>query len=143
MAALFVAAGALADSTSWDAVTALKPGTRVKIVRTNLAAIVGKVVSAGEDNVVVDDAGAPKRVDRADVARISHAGQRSKQALIGLAIGAAAGAVIVGVAIAQKNRNLETTDLAYFPGLGAAIGGGAGAALPANEVIYRAPAPKP
>ena len=128
------------ENTSWETLAkSLKAGKRISVTQMNLSSFQGKLVTISDDSLTVEAEGhQTKTVQRSEIVRVSLAGQRARNALIGLGIGVAAGAGI-GLAI-QGNPDVSSATAAAIVGVVGGLGGlGAGAALPANRVLYRAP----
>ena len=150
MLAILVPALGAEENNSWDNLSkSLKAGKKIRVVRTNLASLEGKFVSISDESITIEETRQTKSIPRSEVFRVSLAGQRSRRAGIGAAIGAAsyAGAVAIMYAAKRDVWDFTAGETARFvvlgSALGAGIGAGIGAALPANRTIYRAPAPAP
>jgi hypothetical protein len=130
------------DNTSWDNLSkALKVGKRIQVVQKNFTSFQGRFSAISDDELAFEAEGhETKTIARSEILRVSSAGQRSRNALIGLAVGFGAGAA-AGLAI-RGNPDVGNAAAAFGIGaLGAAGGLGIGAALPANRTLYRAPEP--
>jgi len=131
---------------SWDNLSILRVGEKIQVVDQKLKSLTGTFVGVTEEAISLQVGEAPVTVQRVDVLRVTsrERTQRRRNALIGLAIGAAAGAV--GQVIWLERA---TTGPVYYGGEGAAqiaaaailgggIGAGIGAAFPSHRTIYRA-----
>ena len=136
-------AGAQNSEQSWDNLRTLKVGQEIKVVDQKLKSQEGTFVSFAEEAIsfrVNQDAVA---VQRADVLRVSlrERSKRGRNALIGLAIGGAIGAV-VGIPIARRIRNATPGDMTWIAatlgGIVGGIGAGIGATVPSYPTLYRA-----
>jgi hypothetical protein len=122
----------------------LEVGQKIEVVDMNLKSLKGTFVGVSDAAISIRTDKEETAVERANVMRVSaRGGKRGRNALIGLAIGAAAG--ITTMAIAQAKAT-ETGPA--FTGEGAAwlaagafwgggIGAGIGALFPSHRTIYR------
>lgn len=122
---------------SWDTlVSELKPGRRVVVVVQHSGRRAeGKVVSLTSESITVEMGAQPSPIRREDVFRVRAAGIRSRNALIGFGIGAAAG-VVLGINLGSRRHGLSA---AVFGGVFGGAGAAAGSALPIGDPIYEAP----
>ena len=133
-----VAAG---PEAAWDRVAALPPGTRVEVIHGSLKRLQGQVVRSSPADITVQGSANPETVAKADVVRVSTMEKsRRKRALLGLAIGAAAGAAVF---VASANAGDVDIRRDLIAGAGGAAGGGVGALVGAAtggpKTIYRRP----
>ncbi|OFW09915.1 MAG: hypothetical protein A3G20_03135 [Acidobacteria bacterium RIFCSPLOWO2_12_FULL_59_11] len=135
-------AGAQATEQSWDNLKSLQVGQKIQVVNQRLKSQNGTFVSVSEEAIIFQTGKDAVTIQRADVFRVSsQKGMgRGEHALIGLAIGAAAGAVIGGIGGSSLEGGGGAAPFAVLVGgMGAGIGAGIGAALPAGHpTIYRA-----
>jgi hypothetical protein len=127
-----VAAGA---SDSWTALLALSPGEHVR-VQTASERHEGTLTGKSATGITITPAtGGPVAVERADVQRVfvrtkSH---RLRNAIIGTAIGVAAGAVLYGT-LGSWFRNEGRDDTSWMLAAPIGIGAGVSAALPTGAM---------
>ncbi|MBX9602949.1 MAG: hypothetical protein K2X35_18235 [Bryobacteraceae bacterium] len=138
---LGIAAAAEPEVTTWDRVTALRPGTKVEVIHGNLKRLQGQVVRTSAADITVQGSATPETVAKVDVVRVSTIeNSRKKRALLGLAIGAAAGAAAFVVGANAGDVDIRRDLIA---GAGGAAGGGVGALVGAAtggpKTIYRRP----
>jgi len=138
---LLAAATLLGAEGSWTDVVALRPSTRIQLVKRDKKSIQGELVRADAEQVTLTVGGQATTVAKVDVVRISRSAGRNRNALIGAAIGVGASA-FVG-AFLQRRLNNETGNGDQALAASLAVGGGLGAAIGASQVhfqtIYRAP----
>jgi len=126
-----IAAAAQSPLQDWNVVKALAPGTDVRVLAARTVRVT--VQSANDDSLIVHSGKGLETIARQDIARVSvrKRGHRGRNALIGLAAGAGAGAVIgaatdhtcTGWCIFQVSKGTAAGILAVvFGGVGAAIG---------------------
>lgn len=145
---------------SWDNLNSLKPGDGIQIVDQKLHDYKGRFVSLTGDAITFETAsnkraakGASAQVtlQRADVLRISATGsRRHRNTMLGLGLGAAAGAAILGGAMAANCCNSDYTaayaiglPAAAGAGIGALVGVGLGRGLSPSDTIYRGERKRP
>jgi hypothetical protein len=123
---------------SWETlVETLKPGRKVVVVQHTRKQAEGKVLSLTNESLTVQVSRQPLTVQREDVFRVRIADIRRRNTLIGMAIGAATGAIIWGVA-GRDNQNVGGYALGgaiLGVGPGAAVGG----SVPTGSPLYEAP----
>jgi hypothetical protein len=97
----------------------------------------GKLLAIDDRAITVQEKGERQTIERRDVFRVRYANIRRRNTLLGMAIGAAAGALILGAAADSSNPAAA--------GLGAVLGLGAGAltggVLPIGTPLYEAETP--
>ena len=127
--------------SDWSAVNAVASGTRMEIVHGSLKRSSGTMVSSTGDSVTLATEAGTSVIPRGEVKRASiirHS--RKKRILIGMAIGAGAGAAIMAIGAQAGDIDLRYD---YLMGAGAALGGGIGAGVGSVVggplTIYRAP----
>ncbi len=131
---------------SWDNLKRLQPGQKIEVVDIDLKTLRGVFASFSEEAISLQSDKGETMVERGNVIRVSaRGGKRGRNALIGLGIGAAAGAA--GMVIALEKT---TNGPVYYDGeaatvitsgaiLAGGIGAGIGAAFPGSRTVYRAP----
>ncbi len=128
---------------SWENLQQVRVGQKIEVVDTNLKKLKGTFLSFSEEAVSLrvkkDEVG----VQRPKVFRVSarEHSKRLRNTLIGLGIGAAAGAVVGAAAVAGKPRQGGERRLSMV--IGTLIGAGAGTVVgaafpPGYKTIYRA-----
>ena len=131
---------------SWDNLKTLRVGEKIQVVDQRLKSLTGTFVGVTEEAISFQVGQDSVTVQREDVLRVTcrERSRRGRNALIGLGIGAAAGAA--GMVIALEKT---TNGPVYYDGEAAAqiasgailvggIGAGVGAAFPSHPTIYRA-----
>jgi len=117
---------ALGQSNDWQAVTDLKPGTRVIVTERSGAETKGRIRAADDNSIAIERGGKRISVSRTSIDRVYLAKRGSvlKRALIGAAAGAGIGATIgAGVTIVTKGNGLEAAGgFLYGIPTGAAVG---------------------
>jgi hypothetical protein len=143
---LLASVGALAQSPpdAWDNLKQLEVGQKIEVVDMNLKSLKGRLVSVSEAAISIRTDKEEAAVERANVMRVSTpGGRRGHNALIGLGIGAAAGAAVITVAFATREVPEYAPQIAAGAIVwGGGIGAGIGAAFPGSRTIYRAEKPK-
>ena len=135
------AAGQATDS--WNNLEGLAVGKRIRVVEKDKSSHTGTFVAFSSEAVTLRSKGADTGHRREDVVRVWRVGaaRRGRAALIGLAIGAGAGAALGGAA-ASDDSFVRPGAVAAIVGLaGGAVGAGVGAAVarPSRSEVYRAP----
>ena len=150
----------IVGAQSWDNLSSLKPGDGIQIVDQKLHDYKGKFVSLTDDAITFDTASnkraakgasGPVTLQRADVLRISATGsRRHRNTMLGLAVGAGAGAAILGGAVAANCCNSDYTaayaiglPAAAGAGIGALVGAGLGHGLSPSDTLYRGERKRP
>ncbi len=141
---------AAADETGWSNLQQLRVGQKIEVVDTNLKKYKGTFLSFSEEAISLRVKKQEVAVQREDVFRVSLRGKskRLRNVLIGMAIGAGAGAAL---AAAENSRTCGNQPLvscfdldfgaityAVLVPVGGAVGAGIGAAFPGYQTIYRA-----
>jgi hypothetical protein len=123
----------------------LRVGQKIEVVDTNLKKYKGTFLSFSDEAISLRVKKQEVGVQRLNVFRVSsRSRERSKRlrnTLIGLGIGAAAGAVVGAAAVAGKPRQAGERRLSMVIGtlIGSGVGTVVGAALsPGYQTIYRA-----
>lgn len=128
------------ESTDWTVLQrTLQPGDKVRVVRTNLTSVEGRLAAITADGLIVDEKVGPQTTAQQDVLQVSvNTGRRGRHMLLGLGAGfAAAAAIGIGV---RANPDVGHAQAALTLGwMGAAAGLGVGAAVPTTRVVYRKP----
>jgi len=129
--------------SSWSSINRLKAGQGIEVVEASLKHHSGKFVAVTDELLTFKENGSEVSLKREDVMRVSasSAPKRGEHALIGLVVGAAAGAGI-GAASGSNTGFLGGSSRGITALVGIAIGGPSGAllgaALPAHSTVYRA-----
>ena len=138
---LLAAATLLGAEGSWADVVALRPNEKIQVVKRDKKSLQGEVVRADAEHVTLTVGGQATSVAKADVVRISRSAGRTRNALLGAAIGVGASAVVG--AFLQKRLYNEGGNGDQALAASLAVGGGLGAAIGASQIhfqtIYRAP----
>lgn len=125
----------------WSRVAALSPGVNIHVVHHGLKQDQGRLVASTPDGLEINTPSGNLQLAKADVRRISVTRKsRKNRTLIGLGLGAAAGAATFAIGASSGDIDIRR-DL--VTGAGAAVGAAAGAAIGAAtagpETIYRVP----
>ena len=121
----------------WGRVAKILPGTRVKVKLTQKGKkLKGKLVSSDENgiNLTLSD-GIGRSIGRTSIREIQASGGKQKYAPL---IGAAAGAIALGVPFSQPRADIVPSGVAVIFGIGAAIGFGIGMGF-RYSIVYEAP----
>jgi hypothetical protein len=122
----------------WDSLKRLQPGQKIEVVDMNLKLLKGTFVNVSDAAIFLRTDASEIAIDRANVLRVSARGdKRGRNALIGLAIGAAGGAAL-GVGIMERESGYGGA-VAGTTALFGAVGAGVGAACRGSRTVYRAP----
>ena len=126
---------------SWETlVETLKPGRKVVVVQHGRKQAEGKMLSLTNESITVQVSRQPLTVQREDVFRVRIADIRRRNTLVGMAVGAATGAVIWGLA---GRDNYGSGPIGGYALFGAILGVGPGAAVggsvPIGVPLYEAP----
>lgn len=125
----------------WGNLARLTPGQRVEVIDMNLKRTRGvfRGTSAEELQIETSPAGITT-VPKAQVFRVSRTekSKRMRNALIGMAAGAAAGLVTGALVDRSFSEDGENIAKMLFVPIGIGAGAGIGAAVPGFETIYRA-----
>jgi len=138
---LFVLAPVLwAQSSQWQNLAQIKPGTKVQVVENSLKSTSGKFVGFSETDLTLKVEDKEVVILKDQVHRVSISGKnRKRNTLIGLAVGVGTGAAVGAAA------NRVVGEAWVVPGmmLGyAGLGAGIGALVPAAKTVYSAEVPK-
>jgi len=128
---------------SWDNLRLLRPGQKIDVVNMQMKTVTGKFVAFTGDAISLAVGSDQVSVSRATVASVKNraASHRKRNTLLGLAIGAGAGAVIGAAVLNSSESGEELFGVMVVTPIAAGIGAGAGAALPPGHVtVYRAQA---
>lgn len=132
--------------SDWSRVASLSPGVNVQIVHHGLKQDRGRLVAATSDGIQIDTtsgnaAAGNLQLAKADVRRVSvERKSRKHRTLIGLGLGAAAGAATFAIGASSGDIDIRR-DLVTVAGatVGAAAGAAIGAATAGPETVYRVP----
>lgn len=139
---ILVPALALAESAqdSWDNLRQLQPGQKVEVVDAKMKTFKGEFVSFTEEAISLREGGTEQSVERTNVVRVSvrDTSKRTRNLIIGAAIGAGAG-LAISLPVNAINSNEGGGCAGCVAGLTAALAGaGAGlGAIPGNRTVYR------
>jgi len=119
----------------WQSLGQIKAGEKVTVIDRQLATHTGKFLRFSETDLSLRETGKEITIDRDNVYRVTISGHhRGRNALIGLAAGAAVGGVLAGQMEREENYAAAATGcVAGF----AAVGGGVGALIPGTRTVYR------
>ncbi|HEV2314178.1 MAG TPA: hypothetical protein VGR94_02650 [Candidatus Acidoferrales bacterium] len=143
--ALPCVSSAQSSQSSWENLSALRPGQKIEVVETNLKKDTGTFAAVSDDSIRINESTGEQSIPRASVMRVTlrRNKHRLRNTLIGAAVGASAGAAIG----AASYKTCSSLCLGGFnrgesAGIGATLGfvGGAavGAVIPSHPTIYRA-----
>ena len=130
--------------SDWNNLQQLRVGDKVEVVRTDLSKHKGTFLSFSDEAISLRVGKDEVGVQRLNVFRVSSRSRehskRLRNTLIGLGIGAAAGAVVGAAAVAGKPRQGGERRLSMVIGtlIGSGVGTVVGAAFPGYQTIYRA-----
>ncbi|MEO8592545.1 MAG: hypothetical protein ABI759_04415 [Candidatus Solibacter sp.] len=131
--------GMAADTGQWSNVLALRKGDRIGVIQTNQKRVEGRFESATDGRITIN-ADQLVSVEKADVVRVYEPPRINRVwgAVLGGAIGVAAGAVVdatVGVRFRNEGQGPEKGVITV---IGAGAGGGIGAAVSGRyRTVYR------
>ncbi|MFN0106732.1 MAG: hypothetical protein ACKV2U_32140 [Bryobacteraceae bacterium] len=127
---------------SWDNLSRLRAGQKIEVVDMKLKSIPGDFAAVSEDAISLLVGNDRVSIPRANVFSVKNreGSHRKRNALLGLAIGAAGGLAIGAIKGGTYHEEGETpVFLLLWTPIGAGIGAGVGAAFPAGQVtVYRA-----
>ena len=128
------------DTSDWNNLRQLRAGDKVEVVTDNLSKHKGKVLAWTEEAISLRTGNQELTISREEVYRVTllSKSHRARNAWVGMAIGAAAGAVIGAVSLNSSDFIPEARAL-FGALLGAGAGAGVGAAFPSHPTLYRAP----
>jgi hypothetical protein len=131
-ASLWLAPVASAQTASgdWSSLKAVAAGSRLSVKLKSRKTVEGKLTGVSDDGLSLTAGGKPTEIKAADVLRVYTVGGGSakKAALIGLAVGAGAGAAIGLAASSASDDGFDKIDHVATAGL-TVLGGGAGALI--------------
>ncbi len=124
-------AASLTAQSDWTHVQSLAAGTKIRIEVANSKPISGNLQSVSETSITIDPGGGARSIDQPQVSRVSvrTPARRKRSIVIGLSIGAAAGAGLGGAAAAACQNNICGGHGAAEVAGGAAGGGLIGALI--------------
>jgi hypothetical protein len=129
-------AGAAEPNHSWEKLAeSVTVGKSVVVKRMNSVQVEGKLLAIGADSITVRWKRKPEVISREDVFRVRYANTRRRNTLLGMAIGAGAGAVL-WAATSKYNRDLNALGGATVGGL--LFGPIAGGVWPIGKPLYEA-----
>jgi hypothetical protein len=133
---------------NWVNLKQLPPAQQIRVVLNDAKSYAGQLHSVSDEHLVIRTGRREQTFERPNILRVSSQGKshRSRNALIGLAVGAGTG-VVIGVASPELGQgkcaqgsctNTESPAVAGF--VGAVAGAGLGAVLPTGgwHDVYRA-----
>jgi hypothetical protein len=129
------------NNADWENVTSLKPGEKVGVIQTNQKRVEGRFQFATESGITIR-ADREITVPKTEVVRVyRHGGHsRTTKALIGAAIGVAAGGILYGTVGDRFRNEGQDVSAGLWIGGGAGIGAGIGALLGGHDqTLYRRP----
>jgi len=130
-----------AQSSQWQNLAQINPGTKVQVVEQSLKSTSGRFVRFSETDLTLNVENKEVVISKDQVYRVSISGKnRKRNTLIGLAAGAGAGAA--WSAGLRNTENWRVGDTAGLIGGCAGIGAGIGALIPSTKTFYRAELPK-
>jgi hypothetical protein len=136
---LLLIAASVGFAAGWDSVQRVAPGHKVE-VSTNAETMKGTFVSASETAVIVRTTAGEQSIARTDVrkVRISDPGRRTRNGLLGTAIGAGVGFGL-GYAVCPHcaNEGAGGKFTGPFTAVGAGLGATAGFLPPPFSTIYK------
>lgn len=138
---VFVVAPVLwAQSSQWQDLAQIKPGTKVQVVENSLKSTSGEFVGFSETDLTLKVEDKQVAILKDQIHRVSISGKnRKRNTLIGLAVGAGTGAAVGAAA------NRVVGEAWVVPGMMlsyAGVGAGIGALVPAAKTVYTAEVPK-
>ena len=126
-----------AQQGEWQNLAQLKTGQTVKVIDHKKNALVGEFVRYTETDLTIAVNKQAKTIDRDSVARVTTSGgHRRRNAVIGLAVGAAAGGGLAGCCV-ERETGFGGAAAGTVVGLGA-VGAGIGALISGSKTVYRA-----
>jgi hypothetical protein len=144
LAAVAIAVGGFtAHAQSWELLSGLHAGDRIRVLETSGMEHKGRFTAATATAVSLDTGRGQVSVERTRVRRVKvrSTGRRVRNLLIGAGIGAAIGITLdntLGVYIRNESAQSDAARaITYLAPIG--IFAGIGAALPGYRTIYRAP----
>ena len=133
---------AQSSEDAWDNLRQLRSGQRIEVVGMKLNSWQGAFTGYSGDTISLRTGQDEVAIPRADVLSVKNRerSHRRRNALLGLAIGAAGGLVAGAIAGATYHEEGETgVFVLVFTPIGAGAGAGIGAVMPAGDVtVYRA-----
>ncbi|MFN0100734.1 MAG: hypothetical protein ACKV2U_01455 [Bryobacteraceae bacterium] len=133
--------GPAAESNDWSRVAGLRAGTPVEVIHGSMKRAAGTVTEANDSGIGIETRNGTVSILRAETKRVTiTTHSRKKRALIGMAIGAGAGAAAMTIAAKTADIDLRHDWIAAAGAvLGGAAGAGVGALTGGPVTIYRAP----
>ncbi len=146
-AILLAAASCLSSAETpkeaWDNLRQLRPGEAIEVVDARMKSHRGRFAASTQEAISLRQDGREISVPRAQVASVKRRreSRRGRNALIGIAIGAAGGLAVGAIRGKTYHEEGETpVFIMVWTPIGAGIGAAVGAALPAGGeiTVYRA-----
>ena len=128
-----------ADSSDWSLLKRIAPSQEVVVVKTGMKRITGQFAHVSETCLEVSTSTGTIKLQRDEVMRVTTLGSRGRKMTRGAIIGAAVG-LAAGLGMTLATGGADGLGLFVTGGntaLGAAIGLGVGAAIPAGTTVYR------
>ncbi|HEV2615484.1 MAG TPA: hypothetical protein VGU63_02615 [Candidatus Acidoferrales bacterium] len=139
---------AQSKQSSWANLNTLQTGEKIEVVETNLKKDTGTFAAVSDDGIRLNESTGEQTIPRANVMRVTlrRNKHRGRNTLIGMAVGAGAGAVLAAATYktcsSSRSFCIDPLGKGGAAGIGAALGlaGGAavGVVLPSHPTIYRA-----
>jgi len=127
------------SESSWEKLRQVRVGQKIEVVDTTMKAMQGNFLGLSDEAITIQHKNNPVSVPRSNVVRVSSRedSKRLRNALIGLAIGGAAG-IGVAAAVGKDDPEAQAVYRLIAVPVGLGVGGGLGAAFPGFQTIYRA-----
>lgn len=132
------------QARDWNSLLSLSPGIKLVVQLKGGTQLKGKLRSADDDSISIENGGRPTKIPRDEVHRVylGRSGSRMKGAFIGAAIGLGIG---IGAGVLYERNSPDADGLAPAAGIlygapaGAAIGALASGGTKKGTLIYEAP----
>lgn len=129
------------ETGSWDNLKQLRAGDKIEVIDQSLKSFRGTLVSVSDEAISLQSKKDTFTVERAKVLRVSvrDTGKRTRNMLLGAAIGAGAGlAITLPFQVQQSNEGNSIAGIMAGVTAGAAGAGLALGATTGNRTVYRA-----
>lgn len=126
-----------AQHARWQDLSTIRPGTKVDVVDQHLRKQSGKFVGFSDTEVTLQSEGKTVAIARDEVYRVTVAGRRKRNTLIGMATGGAIGLGLGAAAVIAYRGDLSEATALGTAVFGAGIGAGIGAVVPPNSTVYQ------